>query len=258
MDGASDQDGALEGGAFYDDAAVFETYRAHRLSSSSPNELVEEPAFVEMFGRVEGMRVLDLGCGDAAFGRRLLDAGCRSFTGVDASSNMVRAADRNLHGTAGVVLQANIETIDLEPRSFDLVLSRLALHYVDDLAGVLRRVQQTLAHGGRLVFSVEHPVITSCDRGWDRSGPRGSWLVDDYFQTGRRETSWLGSRVVKYHRTVEDYVSLVQQAGFRLDTLREARPRAELFASPAEYYRRSRIPLFLLLAATLDSTTTSR
>jgi hypothetical protein len=56
---------------------------------------------------------------------------------------------------------------------------------------------------------------------------------------------------LKYHRTVEDYVSLVQQAGFRLDALREARPRAELFASRAEWYRRSRIPLFLLLAATV-------
>jgi len=48
----------------------------------------------------------------------------------------------------------------------------------------------------------------------------------------------------------EHAVWAVQQAGFRLDILREARPRAELFASPAEWYRRSRIPLFLLLAAT--------
>ena len=250
MDGARDEDVAHEGGAFYDNDAVFETYRAHRLSPRSPNELVEEPALLEMLGPVKGMRVLDLGCGDAAFGRRLLLAGCRSFTGVDASSNMVRAAQQNLQGTEAVVLHANIETIVFDPGSFDLVLSRLALHYIDDLAAVLGRAQNMLVDGGRLVFSVEHPVITSCDRGWDPSGPRGSWLVDDYFQTGRRETTWLGSRVVKYHRTVEDYVSLVQQAGFRLDILREARPRAELFASPAEWYRRSRIPLFLLLAAT--------
>ena len=35
----------------------------------------EEPALLETLGPVEGMRVLDLGCGDAAFGRQLLLAG---------------------------------------------------------------------------------------------------------------------------------------------------------------------------------------
>jgi len=241
---------ALEGGAFYDDPAVFATYRAHRRSPTNPNDLVEEPTFLELLGPVRGLRVLDLGCGDAAFGRRLLDQGCRSYVGVDASRNMVEAARRTLHGTPGVVRHDRIEDFSAEAGSLNVVVSRLALHYVDDLAAIVGHVHRMLVPGGRLVFSIEHPVITSCDRGWDQSGPRGSWLVDDYFLTGRRETHWLGARVVKYHRTIEDYVGLVQRADFRLDSLREARPRPELFASPTEFQRRSRIPLFLLVAAT--------
>jgi hypothetical protein len=101
------------------------------------------------------------------------------------------------------------------------------------------------------VFSVEHPVITSCARGWDSRRPRSDWLVDDYFVTGRRESDWLGARVVKYHRTVEDYVRLVQEAGFCLDRLSEARPRPERFHSEAEFRRRSRIALFLIVAASI-------
>jgi len=241
---------ALEGAAFYDQPSVFEIYSEHRLSANNPNDLMEGPTFLELLGPARGLRIVELGCGDAGFGRQLLAAGCQSYTGVDASQNMAEAAKRTLRGTAGLVRQERLESFLLESGTLDLVVSRLALHYVDDLAAVLQRVHRALVPGGRLVFSVEHPIITSCDRGWDQSGPRGSWVVDDYFRTGKREMRWLGARVQKYHRTVEDYIGLVQQAGFRLDSLREARPRPDLFVSTDEFQRRSRIPLFLLLAST--------
>ena len=42
------------------------------------------------------------------------------------------------------------------------------------------------------MFSVEHPVITSCDRAWQGQGLRQEWTVDDYFRTGERKTDWIG------------------------------------------------------------------
>ncbi len=99
------------------------------------------------------------------------------------------------------------------------------------------------------MFSVEHPIITSSDQAWQGREPRQAWLVDDYFVTGRRETEWMGSRVVKFHRTVEDYVSLIQSAGLQLETLREPAPAPQRFASQQEFRRRQRIPLLLLLSA---------
>jgi SAM-dependent methyltransferase len=169
--------------------------------------------------------------------------------GVDASRNMVRQAQQTLAALPGAVIPCRIEEFAAEPASVDLVVSRLALHYVDDLAPVLRMARQALVPGGRLVFTVEHPVITACDRAWQGRGRRTDWLVDDYFVTGRRETDWLGGRVVKFHRTIEDYVRHVQVSGFRLETLREPAPVAHRFTSHAEFQRRQRIPLFLLLAA---------
>src|SRR6266567_3213802 len=62
-----------------------------------------------------------------------------------------------------------------------------------DVGAVLRRVYATLAQSGRLVFSVEHPIITSSDQAWQGHEPRQAWLVDDYFVTGRRETEWITS-----------------------------------------------------------------
>ena len=57
---------------------------------------------------MRGLRILDLGCGDAAIGRRLLEAGCRSYPGIDASARMIEAARDALRGTAGEVRAAEL------------------------------------------------------------------------------------------------------------------------------------------------------
>ena len=239
------------GGAFYDEPGVFHRYTTHRGTPTNPNDLVEEPALLDLLGSVMDKRVLDLGCGAGTFGQSLLQAGCHSYVGIDASLNMVTTAQQVLDGTAGQVHHQSIEQFSAESATYDLVVSRLAFHYVDQLAPVFQQVRKALTSGGRFVFSVEHPVITSCARGWDSRQPRSDWLVDDYFVTGRRESDWLGARVVKYHRTVEDYLSLVQEAGLCFTRLSEARPRPERFHSEADFHRRSRIPLFLIVAATV-------
>ena len=54
-----------------------------------------------------------------------------------------------------------------------------------------------------------------------------------------------------HHRTVGEYVTSFLGAGFTLTALSECAPRPERFAGDAaELTRRSRIPLFLLLAGT--------
>ncbi|MDP9259635.1 MAG: SAM-dependent methyltransferase, partial [Actinomycetota bacterium] len=74
----------------YDEDAVFETYvAAVEAGPSSANYVMEEPALLDALGDVGGMRVLDLGCGTAALGRRLLGAGCASYFGIDGSAKMV-------------------------------------------------------------------------------------------------------------------------------------------------------------------------
>lgn len=129
------------------------------------------------------------------------------------------------------------------------MLARLTLHYVADLEPVFINVFRTLAAGGQFVFSVEHPVITSCNRGWVAGTPRQDWIVDDYFSTGVRVTNWLGGTMQKYHRTIEDYFHLLQTTGFRIEDLREAHPQRDRFDNIQTYERRKRILLFLILAA---------
>ncbi|MDR7928300.1 class I SAM-dependent methyltransferase [Acidithiobacillus thiooxidans] len=240
---------SLEGPSFYDDATIFQNYMKRRERTDTPNDTLELPVVEELLGNVVGQDILDLGCGDGRFGLNLLKAGASSYRGIDGSENMVRVAQANLAGTAGTVSKGALEELRLPPEAFSRVCARLVLHYLQDLTHTFRAVSESLRSDGLFVFSVEHPVITSSDIAAQESGLRQNWTVDGYFNTGPRVTNWMGGKVVKHHRTVEDYFVAAQIAGLVVEGLREARPRREHFTDEELYNRRKRIPLFLVVAA---------
>ncbi len=238
---------------FYDDRAAVDRYLQHRHSGvSSPNQVMEEPALRRELGDVAGLRILDLGCGDAAIAASLLDAGAIGYRGIDSSAAMVDIARKRLAGRAAQIEAGAIESISAPAGSADLIISRLALHYVDDIDSVLHSCVRALTPGGRLVITVVHPILTSAEHDGSPGGPRTSWLVDDYFRPGRRVRSWLGSSVTWYHRTVETYLTALLSAGFVVTAVRECPPQQELFeGDDTEFQRRQRVPMFLLLAGRL-------
>jgi SAM-dependent methyltransferase len=239
----------VNGVDFYDEEQVFAYYMQRRQRPDNPNDTIEKPIFMEMLGNYYGKVVLDLGCGDGGFGVELLAGGCHAYTGIEASVRMVALAQERLGLAGGIVHHDSIESWAYPEDAFDLVVSRLALHYTDHIEQTFAKLYSALKSGGRLVFSVEHPVLTSSNQSATASGRRYQWIVDDYFITGARNVAWMGSEVIKFHRTVEDYFSALQETGFTVEQLRESRPRRENFTDPDLYARRTRIPLFLFLAA---------
>lgn len=234
------------GSEFYDNDSNFKNYMERRNRQENANDTLEKPVISKLIGCVDGLKILDLGCGDAKFGVELLQNGCAAYVGIEGSRNMVQAAAKTLAGSGGAVVHATLEEWESPPDTFDLVLSRLVIHYIQDVRSVFRKIEQTLKPGGKFVFSVEHPVITST---LQPSGTRGNWIVDHYFIEGYREQQWMGGTVYKYHRTVEDYFSALQEAGFDIEQLRESRPERNCFQNEETYERRLRIPLFLFFSA---------
>ncbi len=238
---------AVRGGAFYDDPGVFSRYQRQR-PESDPTTVMEGPAFWSAADDVSGLRVLDLGCGDGSTGVEMLRRDVESYEGIDGSMRMIATAKAALAGVGATVVRQDIE--DWRPRraTVDLAVSRLALHYVAEITELFCRTHQALAPGGRFIFSVLHPAITSHDARPSTAHPRTNWVIDDYFDEGPRPQRWIGGEVTWHHRTIDSYVNELLAAGFTLEGLSECRPIAGTTTTD-ELVRRRRIPLFLLLAA---------
>ncbi len=235
----------------YDHPEFFTGYRALREADSGLNGSLEQPALRRLLPPLTDRRVLDLGCGFGDFARYARYAGARSVVGIDVSRNMLSEARRCTDDDAITYVEAAIEDYRPPARTFDVVVSSLALHYVEDYASLVVRVFDTLVPGGALVFSVEHPVCTAHPSGWVKSDDGGAshWPLDRYRDEGRRDTRWFVDGVVKYHRTVETYVSTLLDHGFILRRLSEPAPTAEALNARPTLDRERRRPPFLLLSA---------
>ena len=235
----------------YDDPDFFEQYSRFPRSVEGLTAAGEWHALRELLPDFAGRRVLDLGCGFGWHCKYAADHGAAAVVGTDLSEKMLEGArQRNAHPRITYV-RAAMEDIDYPAETFDVVLSSLALHYVEDFPLVCRRVRDCLRPGGVFVFSCEHPVFTAQGpQEWvlDEHGAPLHWPVDDYFAEGRREARFLGCGVVKYHRTVTTYVDTLLGLGFRLTALREPRPDPALLDVPGMRDELRR-PMMLLVSA---------
>lgn len=202
----------------YDHPRFFEAYRALRQSDTGLNGGLEIPALRALLPDLTGKNVLDLGCGFGDFAWYAAAQGARSVIALDVAEKMIAEANRLTTDEGIVFCRCSIEEFVPKPEEFDLVVSSLALHYVDNFEAVARAIFEALKPGGCFIFSVEHPVCTANPEGWilDREGNFLHWPLDHYQHEGARSTSWFVDGVTKYHRTTETYVNTLLKSGFRL------------------------------------------
>jgi len=173
-------------------------------------------------GKLAGRRVLEIGCGAAQCARWLASRGAR-VVAFDLSAAQLAQAQR-LAARTGIgvpLLQADAQHIPLANASVDVACSAFgALPFVADSAGVLREVFRVLRPGGRLVFSVSHPLRWAMP---DDPGPRGLTVTSSYFdRTPYVEADDDGRPTyVEHHRTLGDRVREIVGAGFTLTDLVE-------------------------------------
>lgn len=237
----------------FDDPAFFSGYKKLRDEAGSLNDTLEQPALWSMIGdSLTGLSVLDLGCGFGNFARKARALGASTVLGIDVSEKMLAEAKARTSDPQIEYRRAGIEDLALNERAFDLVVSSLMLHYVKDYESALQKIATCLRPGGRLVFSVEHPIFTArAEQEWIRAadGTPLYWPLDNYRPEGERHTRWFVEGVLKYHRTIETYVNGLIANGFTLQRLLEPAPALNTTLT-ADMDLQRRRPPFLLLAAT--------
>jgi SAM-dependent methyltransferase len=235
----------------YDTVEFFEGYGQLGRSVEGLAGAAEWPALRALLPDPRGLRVVDLGCGFGWFCRWAAEQGAAQVLGLDVSEKMLAQAAAANPGTAITYARADLERLELPAAAFDLVYSSLALHYVEDLAGLLRTVHQAMVAGADLVFSIEHPIYMAPMHPRWLVGADGSrsWPVDHYLVEGRRTTDWLAPGVIKQHRTIGTTLNLLIHTGFSIRHVEEWSPTDEQIAARPVLAQERERPMFLLIAA---------
>jgi SAM-dependent methyltransferase len=236
----------------YDDPDFFAKYSEMPRSLGGLETAGEWPALRSLLPDLRYKRLLDLGCGFGWHCRYARQQGARQVIGVDLSEKMLARANATTDDSAIEYRRGAIEDIDFHSGEFDVVLSSLALHYVQRFGAVCRNVYRWLAARGVFVFSVEHPMFTAlAAQQWclGPSGERMHWPVDNYQEEGPRHTQWMADDVIKYHRTTATYVNTLIDSGFQITSLLEPAPSTEMLVRHPDWKDEFRRPMFLLLTA---------
>jgi SAM-dependent methyltransferase len=237
----------------YDNPDFFAGYKNLRDTQSGLNEVLEQPALRALLPALSGLAVLELGCGMGQFARYCAEQDAAKVVGVEVSEKMLEVARAENSPEGVTYLHAAIETVELPPAHFDLAVSSLALHYIEDYADAVRRVHSWLKPGGIFVFSVEHPIATAkaVMDGWvrDEAGNKTHWPVDDYGTEGHRTQHWFVDGVVKYHRRLSTLLNGLTDAGFVIERVEEPETLPDALAQRPSLADESRRPPFLLVRA---------
>lgn len=237
----------------YDNETFFAGYKKLRDNEANANNLFEIPALFSMMPDLNGKRVLDLGCGFGEHCKRFVDCGAQKVVGIDISEKMLEVARAENTDPKITYINMPMEELAQLQEQFDVVISSLAFHYVEDFEGVVKNIYALLEENGVFIFSQENPLNT-CHTGgnrWtrDEKGNKLYMNLANYGVEGERESVWFVDNVKKYHRTFSTIANTLIDAGFIIEKMIEPLPTEELLEKYPDYEDLFHKPDFLLIRA---------
>ena len=147
-----------------------------------------------------GERILDLGCGDGVLTAKLVATGC-DVIGIDPSEDFVQAAI-----SSGIDARlGDARRLDFQ-ETFDAVFSNAVLHWIPEAQSVADGVYQALKPKGRFVGEFGgHGNIAA--------------IMTSLVATLRRYGVQLEERLGWYYPTVAEYRSVLEKAGFVIESI---------------------------------------
>ncbi len=216
---------------------------AELVTADSAPQRTALDAILELLPPLEGLAILDLGCGEGLAARALAALGAR-VTGIDTCGRLLELARRQ--GPAQIEYRAeDAQTLaGIPDAGFAGVVANLSLNDVPDLSAVLAAVSRVLRPGGWLALSIPHPCFEAPRASWHE----GARLIPGYFDEGfwRSANPHGVRRVGNYHRTLETWCETLHRHGLSIRKLREPRASPKLLAAQPH---RAGFPLFLVVVA---------
>ena len=174
---------------------------------------------IDVIGDVNGLDVVELGCGTAYFSAWLAKRGARPV-GVDPTPAQLATA-RRMQAETGIefpLVEAAAESVPLPDTSFDLALSEYGASLWADPEQWVREAARLLRPGGRLIFLTNSILVYLCA---PDIGVTTEQLQRPLFGMGRIQ--WPGEVGIEYHLPHGRWIGLLRDNGFAIEALHELR-----------------------------------
>ena len=189
------------------------------------SDYTARPFLLDWCEPVEAETVLDLGCGEGYFARKLAQRGAGQIDGLDLSSEMIaRAQEQEAAQPLGIRYAVGdaLHLERFEAASFDLVVAVFLFNYLDReaTAATLAEIFRVLRPGGRLVFAVPHPSLPFMraeEPPFYFSRRNAGYFSgrDQNFEGRIDRRDGVSVRVRCVHKTLADYFRALRAAGFQ-------------------------------------------
>jgi SAM-dependent methyltransferase len=172
---------------------------------------------------VDGLDVIELGCGTAYFSAWLARRGAR-VVGIDNSDVQLGTARalQDEHDLHFPLILGNAEAVPFPDGSFDLAISEYGAAIWCDPHLWIPEAARLLRPGGRLIFLGNAMLLMLTVPDTEAEGAADDVLKRDYF--GMHRFEWPDSDGVEFHLGHGDWIRLLRASGFEVEDLVEIRP----------------------------------
>ncbi len=192
----------------WDNAAAAFSEDQERSEFADSNKSVIE----ERFWRLNGERVLDLGCGYGWYTDFFTRSGADAV-GVDGSEKMIAIA-RERYPNLDFTL-ANIEkSLPFADGCFDIVFSNQVLMDIENTERVISECARVLKENGVFYFGIVHPCFYDCKWLKDEKGYRYAKAMERYISSYRLTNEFWGT--AHFHRPLSFYLNSAAKHGLTL------------------------------------------
>lgn len=207
-------------------------------------DVLNTPAFLELLPNIQGLRGVDIGCGDGHNTQLLARLGAK-ITGVDVAEKFIRNARNSSAQDPPSIpyLVASAVELPFSDGTLDFATGFMSFMDIPETSRLLSEVYRVLKPKGFLQFSISHPCFDTPHRKKlrDEHGKTYAIEVGNYFHNCNGEVDkWIfkhaphrakanlrAFRIPRFTKPLGEWFNLLIDTGFQLERVDEPRPDDE-------------------------------
>lgn len=201
------------------------------------------PAFFEILPDVNGLKGIDIGCGEG-YNTRLLAQKGADMTAIDISEIFIKYAIEEENKNPSGIKYSVADALELpfENESFDFASAFMSLMDIPDAEKAIKEIYRVLKPGGFFQFSISHPCFATAYRKNLRNAEGLTYALEvgNYFDKKTFIEEWtFGAapaelrnsfskfRIPRFPKTVSEWFNLLIKEGFKIEYVNEPCPDDE-------------------------------